>query len=971
MPAEKLKKYQQKRHFDQTPEPSGKKTSRGKVIKNAASKKAGEDDLLLHFAVQKHEASHLHYDFRLEIDGVLKSWAVPKGPSLDPSQKRLAMQVEDHPYDYLDFEGVIPDGNYGAGTVMLWDYGSYLPLDSKSPSKTLAAKKKLEKQLIKALKAGELKIRLFGEKLSGEFVLVKTKGSRMGENAWLLIKHKDNTASKKDLTKLGKSVKSGLSMKQIAKAGNASHLPKHSRLHKQEEANVKARNAASVKLAKSAPMQGLGMDRLLSSLPSTPMPSGISVMLATLVGDIFDDNNWAFEIKWDGYRALAYVEKKPRSTKPMVSLKSRSQQGFEDKYYPIKTALAHLGASMVLDGEIVVVDKAGTPQFGALQRWQSEKDGDLQYYVFDLLWYEGKDLRQLPYYQRRELLEAVINASADPIIRLGFMHRGGGKAFFKQVKKLGLEGVVAKRWDSSYQDGSRSRDWLKVKFQQRQEVIIIGYTKEEGHPRPFSALLLGVYKEGALSYVGKVGTGFKDKDLSELYQLFQPLIRKTSPLDADAQRAVVKKSKYNLGATDRQVYWLKPQLVAEVSYLEITKEGLFRQPVFKGLREDKKTADILLEKRRSVEDVKTDTAQVAGQKTPDSRAKVPKGNKARVKSADVKKASKDKVAAVPKKVPAKPLLSATEVDTSKRVGGRLLQFTHLDKLYWENEGIDKRALINYYYQMAPFILPYLKDRPQSLNRFPDGITGKHFYQKDMTELAPDWAKRYLYHSEGEREDKHFFVAEGVASLLYMVNLGCIDLNPWSSTVNSPDNPTWCILDLDPDKNKKGQAAFEEVIVAAREVAEVLDSIGVQGYPKTSGASGLHIYIPLAEMYSYEQSKILAQWILTQVAARLPKLTTLERTVSKRKGKVYLDFLQNRHQATLAAPYSVRAQPGATVSMPLDWTEVKKGLRREEFTIRTALDRVHAVGDLFKPVLAKGIDLAKVLRKIKENEAVHS
>ncbi|GAB3361207.1 hypothetical protein GCM10027566_27480 [Arachidicoccus ginsenosidivorans] len=1014
MPEKNLKKYVEKRHFDQTPEPKGGKGTAAK----------------LHFVIQKHDASRLHYDFRLEMEGVLKSWAVPKGPSLDPAVKRLAMQVEDHPYDYKDFEGIIPKGNYGAGTVIVWDEGTYEPIDGSQAKN----KKAMEKSLLAGLKSGDLKFRLFGEKLQGEFALVKTHGGNMAENAWLLIKHKDEAVSKKDLSKLDKSVISGKTIQQMEKAPSETYGKKTSKkatptkrateeskkTPKKQAIKKEAKKSTSKSTPKSSPKtnhnsaksqkgdretkrhkpkrakpaektpkdeesvaKNLDWRQILKKLPETAMPTKIQPMLATLVDAPFDDPEWNFEIKWDGYRAIAYVELKGKAQpKTSVHIKSRNQKDFEQKYYPIRTSLEKLTETMVLDGELVVVDEAGMPQFGALQNWRSESDGTLLYYVFDLLWYKGKDLRDLPLSIRKAVLEIVLQNQVDTNIRLGYLVKQNGIGFLGSVAELGLEGIVAKKADSIYESGRRSKSWLKIKVELRQEVILIGYTLNHGSSKKFSSLLLGVYKNGKVQYAGKVGTGFSDKDQLTLLKHFKPYIRKTSPLEKAVD--VDKPSRFRPNPPGSDVTWLNPRLVGEVSYRERTADGLFRHPSFKGLRPDKDPKEVVLEEKTSTQQLLNETdntmeisKKVAKKAAKKAVVKQPKAE-ADIKSKSKRVTSNKKISNITKtkddlktamapiegKTGHKTLLNPTEKTQVKTVAGKKLQFTNLDKLYWKKEQIDKRTLINYYYQMAPFILPYLKGRPQSLNRFPDGVTGQNFYQKDVTGKVPDWASLYLYHSEGDKSDKHFLVADGMAALLYMASLGCIEMNPWSSTIKKPENPTWCIIDLDPDKNKKGQKAFEEVITAAQVTHEVLESMGVEGYPKTSGASGIHIYIPLGDKYSYEQSKLFAKLIVTAVHEQLPKFTTLERTVADRQGKMYLDFLQNRPQATIAAPYSVRPKPGATVSMPLDWSEVKTGLKREDFNIHNAVQRVEKIGDLFKPVLGKGIDLKKILAKVK-------
>jgi bifunctional non-homologous end joining protein LigD len=774
-----LTSYRKKRDFRKSPEPQSGKTNPKQLV----------------FVVQEHHASRHHFDFRLEMEGVLKSWAVPKGPSMDPKDKRLAIMTEDHPYDYKDFEGIIPKGNYGAGKVKIWDSGTYTPIE------TVKGKAAQEKLLLKQLKAGSLKIQLNGKKLKGEFALVKTKG--MEDNSWLLIKHKEE------------------------------------------------------------------------SVAPAKLPDPVSPMLATLHAAPFNDKDWQFEIKWDGYRALAYISGNK------ADLISRNGRSYTKKSHPIAEALQEVGFNAVLDGELVITDEKGIARFQQLQHWKTEADGDLLYYVFDLLWYNGEDLRNRPLSERFELLQDMLPAD-HPLIRMGFTIKERGKDLLDSAHKMGLEGIIAKRLSSTYQSGKRSPDWLKIKTENRQEAIILGYTKKEDTPKQFSALLLGLYNNGQLQYAGKVGTGFTDKQQWELIKQFKPLVVKQTPVKKPALR--------------ESIIWLKPVLLCEISYTELTEQGVFRHPSFKGLRDDKAAADVVLEE------------------------------------------------------PPQLLL------TNSRV-----KFTNLDKLFWPEEKLTKRDLLNYYAQISPYILPYIKDRPQSLYRFPDGYKGKRFYQKDVTGKVPDWVARFPYRTETDRKDKNYLVVKDEASLLYMVNLGCIEINPWSSTVKKPEYPDWCLLDLDPGSKTK----FSQVIDVANVIHDLLETVDIPAYPKTSGSTGLHIYIPLGKKYTYEQSREFARVLVTMVQQETSSYTSLDRTITKRRGKLYLDFLQNRSQATLAAPYSVRPKPGATVSMPLHWEEVNQGLKMQDFNLRNVPALLKERGDLFKPVLGKGIDMKAALKRLQQ------
>ena len=885
-----LATYKKKRSFDRTTEPTGGKSKSGELL----------------FVIQKHDATRLHYDFRLEMDGVLKSWAVPKGPSTDPTVRHLAMMVEDHPFDYKDFEGVIPRGNYGAGTVIVWDQGTYEPIE---PVKNKA---EAEKLLLKQLKAGSLKFILHGKKVKGEYALVRIKGKE--ENAWLLIKHRDKYASEADITEKDKSVVSGKTIEKMEKAPVAVYGEKPKRAKKApDKTAVKKKGKADEPKAAQSWAKAAADD--LSEAPRRPMPKTLSPMLATLVDKPFDEPGWLYEIKWDGYRAIAFCNK----TK--LELVSRNNKSFNEKYYSIYDALKALGLQAVLDGEIAVLNSSGVSRFNALQNWRSEADGDLVYYVFDLLWLNGHDLMEWPLVRRRELLQSILPEEGP--IRMSQAFDTTATEFLAAAGKMGLEGIIAKRADSLYHPGDRGRDWLKIKIHQRHEVVIGGFTKNEDSPKSFSSLLVGVYEDGHLQYTGKIGTGFTDKLQKEMMARFKPLITGKSPFSVIPD--VNKPSRFRPNPPHAAATWLKPKLVCEVSYAEITEDGVMRHPSFEGMREDKDARDVHPETAKATE-------KVVDKKSIPLQPVKPNG--------------------------LKTLLNPTEETQVRKVNGHELKFNNLSKVFWSKEGYTKRDLLNYYYQAAPYILPYLKDRPQSLNRFPNGITGKSFYQKDVTDTAPDWVKQFPYHTS-TGEDKNFLVVEDEASLLWMASLGAIEMNPWNSTIHDPDNPDWCIIDLDPTEKN----SFEQVIRTAQVTKEVLDDLKVPGYPKTSGSTGIHIYIPMGAKYTYDECQLFGKLIATRVHAALPAFTSIERMTDKRKGKIYVDYLQNRPKATLAAPYSVRPRPGATVSMPLHWEEVKKGLKMSDFTMANAMARIKSEGDLFKPVLGKGVRIEKVLKAL--------
>ncbi|WP_448104030.1 DNA ligase D [Pedobacter panaciterrae] len=871
-----LKQYHKKRDFNKTSEPnSGKAKTSGK----------------LQFVIQKHDATRLHYDFRLEMNGVLKSWAIPKGPSTDPKTKRLAMMVEDHPFDYKNFEGIIPKGEYGGGTVIVWDQGTYEPIEK------IRGKKAQEKYLLEQLHSGSLKIILHGSKLKGEYALVKTNG--MGENGWLLIKHKDDYASTTDITKKDKSVLSEKTIKQVEKTSDKVWQNGHEQ-------------AKSVEISTD-------VKALLKKAKKSKIPIGMKPMLATLVDEPFDDPNWIYEVKWDGYRSLGYCLKNGD-----VQLLSRNNKQFNEKFYPIFQILQSWKQNMVVDGEILVINDKGISNFGALQNWRSEADGELVYYVFDLIWYDGRDLTDLPLSKRQEILAEVLPQNDDRV-RLSQIFKASGTEFFKAAIKMGLEGIIAKKADSLYTKNNRSKDWLKIKANKRQEVVVVGFTKNDDTPREFSSLLLGVYENGHLHYVGKVGTGFNDLAQKEMMAQFRPLITNKSPFSEIPD--VNKSSRFRPNPPKTKVTWLKPELVCEVAFAEVTDDGVFRHPSFQGMRVDKKAKDVIRET-----EIET--------------------------KAIVENDMKDNTIKPPKATGRKTLLNPKDETQVRKIKGHELKFTHLSKLYWPEDGVSKREMFNYYYQVADYILPYLKDRPMSLNRFPGGIHSKGFYQKDVREIAPDWADTFPY-TTGDGEHKEYLLGNDEAALLWMASLGCIEMNPWFSRSQSPDNPDYCVIDLDPDKN-----TFDQVIQVAQMVKEVLDQIKIPCYAKTSGSTGMHIYIPLAAKYDYDQSQMFAKIIVNLVHQQVPEFTTLERMVANRKGKMYLDFLQNRPGATIACPYSLRPKPGATVSMPLAWDEVKPGMTMDDFTIFNAVDRIKETGDLFKGALGKGIDLTAAINKAK-------
>ncbi|MGM9475243.1 DNA ligase D [Pedobacter sp. GSP4] len=659
------------------------------------------------------------------------------------------------------------------------------------------------------------------------------------------------------------------------------------------------------------------------------MPKGLKPMKATLVGEPFDQAGWIYEIKWDGYRAISYLQK------GNAEIYSRNNLLFT-QFHIIGDALAELGINAVLDGEIVALKEDGTADFGALQNWKNTQRAKLYCYLFDIIWLEGHSLVSLTLSQRRQILEAVL-PKEHSTIKLSQAYQTSGIDFFDAAKRMKLEGIIAKRADSYYSSDSRSREWLKIKAKRRQEVIIGGYTRNEGTGKNFSALAIGIYdRKGKLHYIGKVGTGFNQAMQKELMAEFEKIKAQKCPFGTVPD--VDEPSQFRPQRLGAKPTWLIPKLICEIEFAELTNDGKVRQASFKGLRKDKDPKEVILEPEA---DTQTLVHEVAlEQKLSETKAGK-NGKAARPKKTGTLKA-------------VKPLLEGTSEIQEKKVDGHLLKFTNLNKLYWPEDKVRKRDMFNYYDAVAPMMLPYLLDRPMSLNRFPGGIHGESFYQKNVKETAPDWA-RTMPHTSEKGEEKSYLLGHDRATLLWMASLGCIEMNPWFSRAASPDYPDYCVIDLDPDKN-----TFDQVIQAAQVTKDVLDSIGVPGFAKTSGSTGIHIYIPLGAKYTYEQSQLFANIIVRQVNRELPKFTTLERTISKRGGKMYLDFLQNRPGATIAGVYSLRPKPGATVSMPLLWEEVRPGLKMRDFTIFNAVDRLKETGDLFSGVLGKGIDMAGML-----------
>lgn len=679
--------------------------------------------------------------------------------------------------------------------------------------------------------------------------------------------------------------------------------------------------------------------RVLQSGIKTGFPEDLKPMLATLVDKPFDEPGWLFEVKWDGYRSIIYLNNGG------VDMRSRNNKDFNEKFYPVFDVLKNWKINAVLDGEIMVLNEEGVSNFGNLQNWRSEADGQLILYLFDVLWLEGYDITGLALSQRREILSAVMPSLDN--VRLSESFDAGAAEFFEVAKQMNLEGIIAKKADSKYLPGARSKEWLKIKTGKRQEVVIGGYTQNEGTNKPFSALLVGVYDEGGkLNYTGKIGTGFSIQLQKEMLEQFRPLEIKQCPFTFEPD--INKPSRFRPNPPKATATWLKPELICETSYAEITSDGVMRHPSFEGMRIDKNAKNVHAETATGTEKIirtprKKDTKQPSAGKVAATNAALTEKLLKGVKHAE-----------------RKSLLNPADKSQARNIDGETITFNNLHKIYFPKKKVTKRDVINYYYQVAPYMLPYMKDRPQTLIRYPNGVDGKSFYQKDVTGKVPGWIKQFPYSSEAGG-DRNFLVCDNEASLLLIASMGGIEMHPWSSRVQTPDHPDWCIIDLDPtDKN-----TFEQVITAAQVTKQVLDAIEVPAYPKTSGSTGLHIYIPLGANYTYEQSKEFGRVLVRIIHNQIPDFTSVERLTEKRKGCIYLDFLQNRPQATLAAPYSLRPKPDATVSMPLQWSEVKKGLKMQQFTIFNAIERIKETGDIFTGVLGTGINMKQSLQKLEK------
>ncbi|HEU0072793.1 MAG TPA: non-homologous end-joining DNA ligase [Dehalococcoidia bacterium] len=917
-PKPKLDEYRKKRDFAKTPEPP------------PGDPDASQRNLV--FVVQQHAATRMHWDFRLEVDGVLKSWPLPNGPSLDPTVKRLAVMTEDHPYEYRTFEGVIPKGEYGGGQVIVWDEGIYTPDEDGEYS--WDDKEEGSRRMLEGIERGKLSFTLQGHKLQGSFTLVRTKygqGKKDEGKNWLFIKHRDAYVSERDLTLEDRSVRCGLTIKDLKEG----RLP-----------NAAAASVESHANARAAPFPDSKKER---------------PMLASLVDKPFDREGWLWEPKLDGIRVLAYL----RDGK--VELRSRRGVDITKQYPSLVAALGRLAAqSLVLDGEICALDAEGVPRFQLLQprinllRGDNSKvdvENPVVLFLFDLLYLDGFDLRAVPLRERKELLAA--KALVSDHLRLMTWIEGDGRDVAAGAEALGFEGVVGKRADSRYEPGQRSSSWVKVKNVQQQEFVVGGFTPGEGGRRStFGALAIGYWDDGKLRYAGNVGSGFDDAELAAVRKALKPLETAESRFE-DAVEGVT---------------FTKPAVVVEVKFAEWTKEGRLRAPVFLGMRDDIEPRNV----RREVAE-KASAALKAGLSTID-------GAKAEVAAVGGPNSLGEELLAQ---------LENSRANFTLDVDGEPVKLTNLDKPFWPSHGdtpvLPKRELIRYYVKLAPLLLPHLKDRPLTLTRYPNGVEAKPFYQKHYEQPLPRFIETARIWSGSNQKSDDYILCNNLATLVWLGQLADLELHAWMSRTDpEPDAhgrgldfatseetldasslnyPDFMVFDLDPyiysgkegrgeepEYNKRG---WEKTVEVAQSLKALLDQLKLSSFVKTSGKTGLHVYLPTLRHYDYDEIRAATQTIGRFLVQQHPKDVTLEWDTSKRKGKVFFDANQNTRGKTLAAQYSPRPTPWAGVSTPITWAELAN-LDPTSLSLLTVPERVAKQGDLWRDILNHKSDLSSLL-----------
>jgi bifunctional non-homologous end joining protein LigD len=878
-----LAEYHRKRDFGKTAEPRGSEHPSGATLA---------------FVIQKHAASHLHYDFRLELDGVLKSWAVPKGPSLDPAVKRLAVHVEDHPLEYGSFEGIIPRGEYGGGTVMLWDHGVWEPLDDAH----------------KGYGKGHLKFALHGEKLHGAWHLVRSRRGEEGEREqWLLFKEDDAEArpeSEGTITEdESRSVTTGRTIEEIAadadNTWNSNRPPKGG---KKPFAAAIAKAAAKLKPAPKAARAATS-----SPAPAVPagarkaaMPKEILPELATLVEDVPAGDEWLHEIKFDGYRMLAFVDR------GRARMLTRKANDWTDRFSGLVEPLRALPARQaVLDGEVVIVAPNGTTSFQLLQNvLNNGRQGELVYYAFDLLYLDGHDLRAVPLLERKEALRALLGGNVDEgPVRFSDHVVGNGAVFHQHACRMGLEGIIAKRCDSRYL-AKRTKDWLKVKCQRRQEFVIGGWTDPKGSRSAFGSLLLGFYRGGELVHAGRVGTGFDEARLADVHRRLKKLQTGRSPFADYGQKRAPK-----------DVHWVKPQLVCEVAFTEFTDEGVVRHPVFHGLREDKSAREVVREDEQAL----------------------PAG----VEADDPSPAPPTDVSAERKPEYERPLRSRGELETPPSTRSRSsarktptaevagVRITNPAKVLYPDVGVTKLELARYYEAVGDdWMLPYCAGRPLTLVRCPEGAGKPCFYQKHADENFPKAVGRIPIDENTGEKDVYTYV-DSVAGLVSMVQMGVLELHVWGSRRDNPERADLFIIDLDPATD----VPWERVVASTFFVREQLGGLGLESWVKTTGGKGLHVVVPIARRSSWDEVKEFTHQFVRSVSGKAPGQFVTVSTMAKRKGKIFLDYLRNARGATAISAYSIRAKRGATISVPLAWEELSPKTDPERFTPAGVIERL--------------------------------
>jgi len=843
-----LDDYNRMRDFSATSEPAARKR---------AGKKTGKAHAL-QFCIQKHDASHLHYDFRLELDGALKSWAVPKGPSLDPKVKRLAIHVEDHPLDYATFEGSIPEGHYGAGEVIVWDRGVWIPQEDAA----------------KAYEKGRLKFELQGEKLAGLWNLVRTHMPGKKEH-WFLIKHQDGAARpESDYDVLSAEPDSVLSDRSIV----SKHEKPADKPNPIKEPKARARKQAS------APLTGARKAKL---------PEQLKPELATLV-ERAPEGQWSYEIKFDGYRIMARIDH------DQVRLITRNGHDWTHKLPKQAEALAALGLeSAWLDGEMVVADEHGVPDFQALQNaFDSGRSGGIVYYLFDLPYLNGVDLREVPVEERRAALATVLKLNNDPLLRFSEAFAEEPQALLNSACEMRMEGLIGKRLGSAYVS-RRSSDWIKLKCKHRQEFVIVGFTDPKGSRSAFGALLLGLHDRdsGELRYAGKVGTGFNEATLASIHRQLKPLqVKKPAVVNPPS------------GFEAKDVHWLKPQLLAEVAFAEMTKDGSVRHAVFHGLRDDKPAEDITEERPKAV---KTSSAKATA-----------------TKASPAKKAAAGKPAAATKKADPAP--------SQIGLGKDKVRITHPDRVIDASSGTTKVQLAQYYASVAEWILPELKDRPVALVRAPDGIGGELFFQKNAERLAIPGITTL----DKELTGQPIMLINSAEALIGAVQMSTVELHTWNATTSNLDKPDRFVLDLDPDP----ALPWKRMVEATQLTLSVLDELGLKAFLKTSGGKGIHIVVPLTRKLGWDEVKDFSHAIVSHMAKLLPDRFTAVSGPKNRVGRIFIDYLRNGLGATTICAYAVRTREGLPVSVPVFREEVAELKGGNQWNVHNVQARLAEVGD---------------------------